>query len=521
MSSSNDRFLELLDAARDGDFFLVTRIVSSLDRSEVLEFVNRQSPMGLTALHFAAGQGSRKICQYLLECSIDVGALDVKRKTALHYAAEFGFPDIVTLLAESGSILDAKDNEDATPLFRAAAAGHLSIVDYLIGLGADLNCPAKVMTESGRVSLRSPVHVAVIERYPEILSTLIAAGAQFNINRRGQTSPLLSAVRVGDEQCVRILLENVADVNFPDAYGETPLMAALKGSNQAILQMVFEVEPLVNPVNKDGKSALWIAVESGLDWAVNHLLSLEDIDCRIKCAGGRTLVHLAVMLGNPDVLEALLSAGLEPDAPDDNGDTPLHIVARGEGPDEHISEIIGILMRLGCDPSALNSRGNSVFSRITPLAASVISEMLEDPEIVRAIADRKESRRFQLEEESRARRNAKRRSDSASEGSSRRKERRKAAKKSDIAVKDKLGERRPWGGSKETDLFKRNARVRLLDIRRRMASQLQVLEKSVLGLQKEIMRAQIPRRKKVPGEKQEVDLPERSDDEDVEEGEKA
>lgn len=75
-------------------------------------------------------------------------------------------------------------------------------------------------------------------------------------------------------------------------------------------------------------------------------------------AYGRTLLHYAASNAKLDELAKLLAQGLDPNAKDDNGWTPLHFAAQANSP-----ACVSALIDAGAITSAVDSHGNAPLSR--------------------------------------------------------------------------------------------------------------------------------------------------------------
>ncbi|GAA0420540.1 hypothetical protein Aca07nite_11630 [Actinoplanes capillaceus] len=96
---------------------------------------------------------------------------------------------------------------------------------------------------------------------------------------------------------------------------------------------------------REHRRDLWLRLESGGPRVVTALLD-AGLDPRLCDGGGRTLVHLLGAFGDPAVLPRLLAAGLDVDARDREGITPLFEALTRRWP----VELITALVDAGADP---------------------------------------------------------------------------------------------------------------------------------------------------------------------------
>ncbi|GGN77022.1 hypothetical protein GCM10010112_49690 [Actinoplanes lobatus] len=96
---------------------------------------------------------------------------------------------------------------------------------------------------------------------------------------------------------------------------------------------------------REHRRDLWLRLESGGSRVVTALLD-AGLEPRLCDGGGRTLVHLLGAFGDPAVLPRLLAAGLDVDARDREGITPLFEALTRRWP----IELIIALVDAGADP---------------------------------------------------------------------------------------------------------------------------------------------------------------------------
>nr|6MWQ_A Chain A, DARPin, Muscle-type aldolase chimeric fusion [synthetic construct]6MWQ_B Chain B, DARPin, Muscle-type aldolase chimeric fusion [synthetic construct]6MWQ_C Chain C, DARPin, Muscle-type aldolase chimeric fusion [synthetic construct]6MWQ_D Chain D, DARPin, Muscle-type aldolase chimeric fusion [synthetic construct] len=133
---------------------------------------------------------------------------------------------------------------------------------------------------------------------------------------------LLEAARAGQDDEVRILMANGADVNALDRFGLTPLHLAAQRGHLEIVEVLLKCGADVNAAD------LW----------------------------GQTPLHLAATAGHLEIVEVLLKYGADVNALDLIGKTPLHLTAI----DGHL-EIVEVLLKHGADVNAQDKFGKTAF----------------------------------------------------------------------------------------------------------------------------------------------------------------
>lgn len=93
--------------------------------------VHTVGPLGMTALHFAAGEGQREIVSHLLDRGSRVSATDDWGWTPLHTAAAGGHGTTVELLLQRGADREAKDHYQWLPVHLAASNRYDDVVRLL------------------------------------------------------------------------------------------------------------------------------------------------------------------------------------------------------------------------------------------------------------------------------------------------------------------------------------------------------------------------------------------------------
>jgi ankyrin repeat protein len=208
--------------------------------------VNAWSKQDRTALLIAASNaGSIDIVRFL----IAKGATTKGTKrgmTPLLASAGANDLEMVRLFVEKGVDVNAATKGGSTPLQSAAGAGNLAMVKLLLAKGADANAAT---TEGGKVrkgpiALNHLTALSLAAPYgtPELLRTLIDAGAQVNAKDIRDMTPLMLAVssETQNPEVVRLLLAKGADVKAKSNLGETALDWAKKFGDPEVISLLLK-----------------------------------------------------------------------------------------------------------------------------------------------------------------------------------------------------------------------------------------------------------------------------------------
>ena len=228
----------------------------------------------LTPVMLAAREGNADITRVLLAANADVNARAGDGKTALALAIFNGNYDVASLLIDGKADVNIADAQRFTPLFWAVdrrnmetapsfpwmvTADPLPLIRKLLEAGADPNAlvnntpRARMREGSPRIVFATALMRAAFAADLELVTLLLAHGADPNvISRDGETMVSAAAGlafihgyhrgRSPEErlQVVKLFVERGADVNRPDDYGITPLMAAANDGNPKLIQYLID-----------------------------------------------------------------------------------------------------------------------------------------------------------------------------------------------------------------------------------------------------------------------------------------
>ena len=284
-----------------------------------------------------------------------------------------------------GEDQDAEEVE-RTPLFEFVHAQDLAAVRKIIKGGGDVN---EVDAEGN-----TPLLIAVLMRNAKLVEELLKLGADPNKARPDGKGPLFGAVRVGEEKIVQTLLKGGAEVDAPlsmdhngvavggctalyiaallghlpsckmlassgaslEAANDlryTPLMAAIEGDHEDVIDFFLKSGANVNPegiatMEVDGLGGafpLYTATRKENVAVIKNLLK-RGADVNRTTPNGWTPLKSAAQQGSFEIVKVFLDANADPNIGDDTNYTPLMNAVSGEHAD-----IVKILLKFNADPN--------------------------------------------------------------------------------------------------------------------------------------------------------------------------
>ena len=197
-------------------------------------------------------------------------------------------------------------------------------MDTLIKEGANVNTSSSDWT---------PLMTAACHNHENILIQLLKAGAMINeANGNGEynasDNALIIATAAGSFECLKILLEYGASINYQNSYGETALMIAGMCRERTCLQLLLEHNASINVQDNEGMTALMHAAAKGSAECVKILINSNAKLDLIDDNGNDALIKslfTEYIDNNRDCSLLLIKAGCMINQEDTYGKTPLII----------------------------------------------------------------------------------------------------------------------------------------------------------------------------------------------------
>lgn len=244
--------------------------------------INQRNDEGMTLLHLAAmGDGTGRDATSTLQALLDNGAdIEAKRGLQIPYSGP-------------------------TPLTIACKWRNEAAMKFLLDNGADPNPDVS--------GLGGPLHIAVLFGIENLVDLLLERGVNVNgfHGSKGVTA-LNAAIREGDEDIVKRLIANGADVNLRSKRGIAPLDEAAWNGFTDIMRMLFEHGAGNRYTGGDPDSALLTAVKRGKEEAV-RLLLVHGADAQFLCPNTRdSMLQIATESDYKEIVDCLVEYGADP-----------------------------------------------------------------------------------------------------------------------------------------------------------------------------------------------------------------
>jgi uncharacterized protein len=366
--------------------------------------------LGLSALNLAIENVDETMVQLLLAHGADAHAPDWTGETPLMQAARSGSAGIVQALLDQGVDVDVHEPHYLqTALMFGVRSGSADVVALLLSAGAGVNAQTLPGEEP---EFRLPGQNAGSRGVGIVRGGWPEHGMRSPVG--GAKTPLLYATRQGDLASTKLLVQAGADLEQSEANGVTPLLNAIlnasvaslpgyQGEHLQVARYLMEQGANIDAQDWYGQSPLWAAVElrnldvpgatrdNGIDRVTAFALIEEllqrgaDPNVRTKEYApehrwvtrlgslswvdftGQTPFLRAALSGDLAVMKLLVQHGADPNVATFEGTTPLMAAAGinwvvnqtfDEGADV-LLEAVQYAHALGNDVNAINSMGLS------------------------------------------------------------------------------------------------------------------------------------------------------------------
>ena len=362
---------------------------------------NTANRYGVTPLSLASTNGSVDVVIRLLAAGADPNAALPSGETVLMTAARTGRPEVVKALLAKGADPNARERtRSQTALMWAAADGNAAVIPVLLAGGAERDArtgdPAPAAAGAGSFSRAAGVSpgtslrptftaflFAVQRGQAEATRALLDAGASIEETLPDGTSALVLAIQNGHWELGGFLVDRGANVNAADQ--------GFSALHQIIRIRRTNIGFLPPPAGKGNLSSVDLVralIAKGAD--INAVMRRDFRDGyrnRLNRIGATPFL-LAAKNVDTEIMKLLLAAGADPKTPNADKTTSLMVAAGvdiwnpgedgGSAPgfEPEALDAVKMLVELGLDVNAANDRGETPLHGAAYRGANTIVEYL-------------------------------------------------------------------------------------------------------------------------------------------------
>ncbi|CAN7994960.1 unnamed protein product, partial [Ixodes hexagonus] len=243
---------------------------------------------------------------------------------------------------------------DGCVFLAACAAGDTAEVSRLLERGADIN--------TTNVDGLTALHQACIDDNMAMVEFLVEHGCDPNLGDNEGWTPLHATASCGFVSVARYLIENGANVALVNNDGDLPIDIAESGEMEELLQA--EIDRLDVDCDAARNEEERLMLEDA-----KQMLNSSRVQDKVHPKTGATSLHVAAAKGYLKVMTLLIQAGVDLNAQDWDGWTPLHAAA-------HWGQKAAC--RLLCDSLANMALPNNVGQTCFDLADAEVLPTLEE-----------------------------------------------------------------------------------------------------------------------------------------------
>ena len=307
-------------AAHSGLMTLLHLLLRQADRAELKKLfsvkVTLESGEEGKMMGIAAAEAISLLVQYGADPDTSRGETQTSPLSQAAYSANL---DLMRVLLEAGANPNIQDSNGATPIMGAIAVGSVEAAAMLLDAGASPNLPNK----AGFNAINQCAQYGDVD----ILDLLIRAGGLL-VSPDMFTSALHSAAFWDEAEILRVMLTKYkAPVNTLSKISTLPVHPAIRKGHSACLRVLIDEGANISfksPLT--GDTLLHLAVRENQREAVRLLvkarINQDEFD-----NDNLTPLMLAVQLNRHDLIPILFAAGASLDKTDMQGNTSLHIAA--------------------------------------------------------------------------------------------------------------------------------------------------------------------------------------------------
>jgi serine/threonine-protein phosphatase 6 regulatory ankyrin repeat subunit B len=330
--------------------------------------INAQQLDSYTPLHIAAKQGSKEICQLLLNHpSREINRPLKSGLTSLHLAIEFNQLPVVRLFIECGASLSAHGWEKVTPFLLAVRQGNIDAANLMIKSAQTetVSTTNERLIDFANIQGETPLKIAIACRFHDIVELLLNGSAKrpdpeeflvllcrskidplfirntiqtYSLSKEQLKQAYYTAACVGHNQAVSLFERHYGVEPFCDINGWTSVHFAARFDHVDLMRREIASVRELQQKDSKGYSLTGIAATYGSKMVLRMLLNALETRAKFHVSASlfeghlpneRHLLAAAVESGSLDCVETIAKYLLHLNIPlDKKGRTAAHIAAQ-------------------------------------------------------------------------------------------------------------------------------------------------------------------------------------------------
>ncbi|MCJ1313661.1 hypothetical protein MMC25_007340 [Agyrium rufum] len=309
----------------------------------------QRNSQGRSALDLAIEYGHVDVVKFLLEAGVEINSFNVEATTQFEDTILTGeLPEVLQFInplqaaaaSEGSAIVDLLLEYGARnviggcfgdALQAASLKGNLKTVERLLLHAAEF--PNSGFEPNSQCGFHgNALQAAAANGHDQIITLLIDEGAEVNSRGGYYGHALIAALQQKHEEAVVILLRSGVDPNATSKRYGSAVQLACSSDSERILEIVLEKGASLSGLKDENPYLLHHAARNDLVYLTDFLLrrgyDIEKID-GTPGESHSTPLMIAAQCRSEDVLQLLLDNGADLTATGDEGETCLHLAARG------------------------------------------------------------------------------------------------------------------------------------------------------------------------------------------------
>lgn len=186
----------------------------------------------------------------------------------------------------------------------------------------------------------TPLHDAATYNYRELVDELLSKDADVNAKDDNGSTPFAIAAGSANLSIIEKMIGMGADINAKDNQGRPPLFWAIFGRRYGTAELLIGKGADLHTTTSSGETIAYNALMLGTTINLIDFLQKEEYDLNTPNGNGETLIFAAVRRGGITWVQRLIDAGVDVNAKDSKGFTPLHYAKTAGVVDKNLIDLL-------------------------------------------------------------------------------------------------------------------------------------------------------------------------------------